>query len=452
MATEHIEHPGPLGSKALTPETLSAARAKGDTKAAKAAAAQARPDAISALLAQGEALLDPAAVAAVKTRYESWLAGLEQRMRDEDALLTQLQDLHRTHRSLKDQRWCNEDPDGRKISKQVADLHRALDALYGAKPTDPDYPIIRAMRSGWTYGDYADAIYLCCQELPKGGESILCSIMPDEQRRLRRRGVMEDFFFHLGGKTYFPNGYEGRTEVRRVVGFLFGMRFRGLRSLEIERKRQPELLTEHPVGADIGLVVSRDVNYQLSGPIEFAAFIDGLVFPRPGQTTTRKWTGVVHLAVEPAEYKGAPIKVVRVLESSGDISRILEPGKRWGAFLKQDPKQLATGSHGVRTKMPDALLSYIEQHAGNPEHLGLAAWQRHEDEWKERKGGKRKDAPKPPSGTGEQPAAAAESSEDKAPAVEAPAATKKRVRKPRASASGNNGTEGPAEPVPPAAS
>lgn len=461
MTTGH--GPG-LTQPLLTTERLAASQQRDEEKAAKKAAreaaAQAKPDAISALLAQGDALLAPEAVARVKSQHEQWLVGLEQRMRNEEALLEQLRTLHKTYPQLKDRRWCDEDPEGRRLSKQVGDLHRALDGIYGATPTDPDYSIIRAMRSGSSYGDYADAIFLCVQDLSNGAPGILRRIDREEERYLRRQGVIDDYFFRLAGKTYYPNGFEGRQEVRRVVGFLFGARFRGLRSLEIERVRQPELLTRNPVGADIGLVVSRDVNYQLSGAVEFAVFVDGLVFPRPNQTATRDWRGVVHLRVEPSDHKGSPMKVFRIIEASGDIGRILEAGKRWGVFLKSNPKALVAGSHGVRTKMPDALLAYIERRADTPEALGLTAWQKHEDEWKKQKSGKRSgfgrrnDAPKADQGASEQPAVA--SAEAQAPAAEAPAEKPKRVRKPRAkkgeakAKAGDNGATGPAELAPPA--
>lgn len=328
-----------------------------------------------ALVESGSALLGNDEIARVLAAYQE---SEEQRQREQDAerkCLDQLRAIHVQYRVLlRDRKWCQTHPDGVRISRQIEQLHATIDQLDGLSPTDPDAALMRKIRTGWTMGDLVYCMREATKPLNDGIEPILREVSAAERKRMIDEGTLAKLFFRVDGKIWFPNGYEGRREVRRVTHSLIRLRARAGETMDQERRRQQELLRDHPASAiDLGQAFGLARADQVSEPTGVALFIRKIVFQAPGKTDTRPWSGVVHVRIEPTDAKpGVPGKRIAVVEAVGDIQRILPAQSIWLLAL-QDARPNVSGSRQqvLESRMPHALIAWVEQRVAEFEAKGV---------------------------------------------------------------------------------
>lgn len=470
--------------------------------------AAAEPEPTVDPIAQAKALL--ARGAEIDTAYSEFHEERDAAFERERACLRSYRELRGRHRRrLNDTRWCAT-PEGQQIVIALKALRVEVDRLSGITSTDVDYEVLWRAREAEHYSDFTECVLAASQPIVSAhgnAEAILVVVNDKQRTALERQGAEGKFFFRAERQTFYPNGYEHRLEVRRVVRELQQLLGRASVSARQERKQTEALLKEHAPGRNDSGGAPLDLITMLSvvepspyqGRVDVALYIAGFEFMSPGEMQPRSHRGVVHLGVENGtdDVTGGPAKIFTIGGVIGSLERTLPaPGVRWLIPLTEMQENRGNGKLGLRVgdRIPDsrkrrspeerqplALLWHIQNAIWEMERynqtigqvFGIEAFQRYDAYRQEKRRPKKGGKPKPGKPAQGAAAPAAETSaEATAPAdTDTPDATaaggtgpapsgkpkRKRDRGPKAdAASGGNGvapgtaaTPAPADGDPP---
>jgi len=477
----------------LAQRTL-AGLSKKDRRAVQRAAAQGETPAAEVEPTLEPAAVDPIAAAQallarsseIDESYSEFHEGRDAVLEREQVCLRTYRELYGRHRSrLNDTRWCAT-KQGAEVLGALEALRAEVDMLSEITLESPDYDLLWRARKAARQDDFVACVLAASEPIVSASgttKPILVAVSAKGRDALKEQGVEDKFFFRADRQTFYPNGYEHRVEVRRVVRELQQLLRRAQAGFKHERKRTEALLKEFASDrvdtAGTPLDLAKLLSVAEPSPygevsVDVALYISKFEHVPTGETAPALHRGVVHLSVQnttDAE-TGGPAKLVTIREAVGNLERTLPAaGVRWLIPLGSR----GNGTLGLRVgeRIPDskkmrcpkeyehvslALLWYIQDKLWETERfketvgqqLGLAAYQRYEAWRQEKRGGKKGKGPKATTAAPASPAAQAQPAADTSATGAAdgttagkpgkPGSDKRKRNRPKADASaGGNG-------------
>ncbi|MDO8622598.1 MAG: hypothetical protein Q7R80_05195 [bacterium] len=338
--------------------------------------------------------------------------------REQDALQT-YRKLLRHHRSrINDAKWCATSK-GREVMTALTALREEIDRLNQITPGDPDYALLWRIRIAAEFqADFTTLVLAASEPIVTASgkaDPILVVINREQKREMQETSegerksdaVEEKFFFRADGKIFFPNGYERRLEVQRVVRELQQLRYRVDENYKRERSEAEALLKAHApdrtdasgTPLDLVTLLSVDKPSPYEGRVDVALYFGGFKFVPPSEMQQRPHRGVVHLSVQNMtdSVTGKPAKLVTLHAVVGNIERTLPAvgSPPWSIELTKygdGEMGLRKGFNHPDDKPPLAHLRHVQQilWLANERKLtvgqvlGLAEFQQYEA-WRQKK-------------------------------------------------------------------